>query len=99
MRDDTGSRTEADAGRHEFAHRPLPDFDVDPDQPPHVRLVSDPDPADTYAALVRLQQVYGMCTACGSVEVALCKVTGVRDLSGIGEHHAYPTGYGCEVCA
>jgi hypothetical protein len=46
-----------------------------------------------------LQQVYGMCTACGSVEVALCKVTGVRDLSGIGEHHAYPTGYGCEVCA
>lgn len=42
---------------------------------------------------------YGMCTACGSVEVALVKVTGTRDLSGIGEHHAYPTGYGCEVCS
>jgi hypothetical protein len=43
--------------------------------------------------------VYGMCTACGAVEVALIKATGTRDLSAIGEHHAYPTGYGCEVCA
>jgi hypothetical protein len=56
MRDDTGSRTEAAAGRHEFAHRPLPDCDVDPDQPPYVRLVSDPDPADTYARLIALQR-------------------------------------------
>lgn len=43
--------------------------------------------------------VYGMCTACGAVEVALNKATGTRDLSAIGEHHAYPTGYGCEVCS
>lgn len=43
--------------------------------------------------------VYGMCTACGSIEVALVKATGTRDFSGIGEHHAYPTGYGCEVCS
>jgi hypothetical protein len=55
MRDDTGSRTELDAGAHSYAHRPLPDGDVDPDQPPFVRLVSDPDPAELYAALVRLQ--------------------------------------------
>ncbi|WP_370246926.1 hypothetical protein [Nocardioides sp.] len=43
--------------------------------------------------------VYGMCTACGSVEVALNKQTGTRDLSGIGESPEYPTGYGCEVCS
>lgn len=42
---------------------------------------------------------YGLCTACGSVEVALVTVTGTRDLSGIGEHPEYPVGYGCEVCA
>lgn len=41
----------------------------------------------------------GMCTACGSVEVALNAATGTRDLSAIGEDAAYPTGYGCEVCA
>lgn len=40
-----------------------------------------------------------MCTACGSVEVALNKATGTRDLSSIGESAEYPTGYGCEVCA
>jgi len=45
------------------------------------------------------EPTYGMCTACGSVEVALIKVTGTRDLSSIGEHSAYPTGYGCEVCS
>jgi hypothetical protein len=56
MRDDLGSRTELDAGEHEFAHRPLPDGDVDPDQPPFVRLVSDPDPAEMYAALIALQR-------------------------------------------
>jgi hypothetical protein len=42
---------------------------------------------------------YGMCLWCGAVEVALVKAIGTTDLSGIGEHHAYPTGYGCEVCA
>lgn len=42
---------------------------------------------------------HGLCTACGSIEVALVKVTGTRDLSGIGESAEYPTGYGCEVCA
>jgi hypothetical protein len=42
---------------------------------------------------------YGMCTACGSVEVAPDVVTGVRDLSGIGESPECPTGYGCEVCS
>jgi hypothetical protein len=43
--------------------------------------------------------VYGMCTACGSVEVELNQATGTRDLSGVGESPRYPTGYGCEVCA
>lgn len=42
---------------------------------------------------------YGACTACGSVEVALVRTTGARDMSGIGESDSYPTGYGCEVCA
>lgn len=45
------------------------------------------------------QPTHGMCTACGSVEVALNKATGTRDLSSIGESSTYPTGYGCEVCA
>lgn len=45
------------------------------------------------------QPVYGLCTACRSVEVRLHEQTGTRDLSAIGEHHAYPTGYGCEVCS
>ena len=45
-------------------------------------------------------RVYGMCLACRSVEVELVNgKTGTRDLSNIGEHHAYPTGYGCEVCS
>jgi hypothetical protein len=44
-------------------------------------------------------RVYGLCTSCGSVEVALVKPTGTRDLSRIGESAGYPTGYGCEVCA
>ena len=47
----------------------------------------------------KAEPVYGMCTACGSVEVKLNKATGTRDLSSIGEHEAYPTGYGCEVCS
>lgn len=50
-------------------------------------------------APARPRPVYGMCTACGSIEVALVKQTGTRDFSAIGEHHAYPTGYGCEVCS
>ena len=44
-------------------------------------------------------RVYGMCTCCGSVEVALDCATGFRDLSSIGESDRYPTGYGCEVCS
>lgn len=42
---------------------------------------------------------FGYCTACGSIEVELVDATGTRDFSGIGEPAAYPTGYGCEVCA
>lgn len=42
---------------------------------------------------------YGMCLGCGSVEVALNRVTGTRDLSDIGESDTYPCGYGCELCA
>lgn len=45
------------------------------------------------------ETVYGLCGACGAVEVALIKATGTRDLSHIGEASDYPTGYGCEVCA
>lgn len=43
--------------------------------------------------------IYGHCTACWSIEVALNEATGTRDLSSIGESDAYPTGYGCELCA
>lgn len=42
---------------------------------------------------------YGLCLHCQSIEVALNKATGVRDLSCIGESDTYPTGYGCELCA
>lgn len=45
------------------------------------------------------EPTYGKCTACGSVEVALLRATGVCDLSHIGESDRYPTGYGCEVCS
>ena len=44
-------------------------------------------------------QVVGMCTHCGAIEVYLVKATGVRDFSGIGESANYPTGYGCELCS
>lgn len=44
-------------------------------------------------------QQSGMCTACGSIEVILNEVTGVRDFSDIGESAEYPVGYGCEVCS
>jgi hypothetical protein len=54
-RDDTGSRTEADAAAHEHAYRPSREV-VDPDQPPHIRLVSDPDPAEIYTRLIALQR-------------------------------------------
>lgn len=47
----------------------------------------------------RPRPVWGLCTRCGALEVALVKATGTRDFSAIGEHHAYPTGYGCELCA
>lgn len=43
--------------------------------------------------------VYGLCTSCGAVEANLVEPTGTRDLSAIGEHPAYPVGYGCEFCA
>lgn len=45
------------------------------------------------------EQVYGMCTHCGAVEVLLMQPYGFRDLSSIGESPDYPVGYGCEVCA
>lgn len=45
------------------------------------------------------EPTYGMCTACGSVEVALNAPHGTRDLSYMGESPRYPVGYGCEVCA
>jgi hypothetical protein len=49
---------------------------------------------------VRATEVHGMCTACGSVEVALNHHTGAtRDLSDRGESAEYPIGYGCEVCS
>lgn len=53
------------------------------------RLLSDDD----------IRSRIGLCTHCGAVEVVLIKVTGIRDLSDIGESSTYPTGYGCEVCA
>jgi hypothetical protein len=56
IREDAGTHTEADAAAFAYAHRPLPNLDVDPDQPPHVRLVSDPDPAEMRAALIALQR-------------------------------------------
>lgn len=43
--------------------------------------------------------IYGMCLACGSIEVALANVTGTRDFSSIGESPRYPVGYGCELCS
>ena len=45
------------------------------------------------------EATYGLCTACGSVEVRLNKATGTRDLSSMGESPRYPIGYGCEVCS
>lgn len=65
----------------------------------------EPQPTDgpeyhaEHAAWRARQPVYGMCTACGSVEVALDNVTGRRDLSAMGESPSYPIGYGCEVCS
>ena len=44
-------------------------------------------------------KVYGMCTHCGAVEVELNTVTGIRDLSELGESPTYSTGFGCEVCS
>lgn len=46
-----------------------------------------------------LTNVFGMCTAYGSVEVALVEVSGIKDLADLGESSEYPTGHGCEVCA
>lgn len=43
--------------------------------------------------------VYGMCTACKAIEVALNEQQGTRDFSDIGESAHYPTGYGCELCS
>ena len=42
---------------------------------------------------------YGLCAACGAIEVRLLRVAGFRDLSHRGESDRYPVGYGCEVCA
>lgn len=57
-----------------------------------------PGPVCTICASTPAPPVYGMCTNCGAVEVALNKATGSRDLSYMGESPSYPTGYGCEVC-
>jgi hypothetical protein len=58
------------------------------------------DDAEFAAQQANAQPTYGMCTACGAVEVALVNgVQGHRDLSAIGEHPRYPVGYGCEMCA
>lgn len=54
---------------------------------------------DELIALEPLSGVYGHCTACGAIETNLVKPTGIRDLTAIGEHPAYPTGYGCELCS
>ena len=43
--------------------------------------------------------IYGMCTACGAIEVALLAATGTRDYSAMGESDEYPTDYGCEMCS
>jgi hypothetical protein len=51
------------------------------------------------AQLEPLSGTYGRCDSCGSIETNLVKPTGTVDLSAIGEHHAYPTGYGCELCS
>lgn len=55
---------------------------------PSVRLKADPT-----------KHVYGQCTHCGAIEVALVNATGTRDYSAIGESDKYPTGYGCELCS
>lgn len=54
---------------------------------------------DAHPPLPTAPPTHGMCTACGSVEVALVNATGARDLSHIGESPEYPTGHGCEVCS
>lgn len=41
---------------------------------------------------------YGQCMGCGSIEVRLNNVVGIRDLSAIGESSAYPVGTSCELC-
>jgi hypothetical protein len=53
----------------------------------------------SHMSRVHKPPVYGMCTACGAIEVALNAATGTRDFSSIGESAEYPTGHGCEVCA
>lgn len=45
------------------------------------------------------EPTYGLCTACGAVEVELNQQDGTRDLSHMGESDRYPVGYGCEVCS
>lgn len=42
------------------------------------------------------EPVYGMCTACRSVEVRLNRPHGTTKIEGESDH--YPVGYGCEVC-
>lgn len=56
-------------------------------------------PVSTQRGLDDAPIVYGMCLHCGSVEVALNRITGTRDLSDIGESDTYPTGCGCELCS
>lgn len=85
-----GSR---DTGERVCPPSPLPTGGTHSTSPSRVCPATvSPDPHDD-------TPTYGLCTACGSVEVALTNPTATRDLSAIGEHYAYPTGYGCEVCS
>lgn len=54
--------------------------------------------AASHAPLRRVV-TFGACLSCGSIEVALDRVTGHRDLSDMGESPTYPVGYGCVVCS
>lgn len=77
-------------------HPPASEAREQSGEPPH----EPPQPrCGERARRAMSEVVYGLCTACGSAEVALVRATGERDLSDIGESPHYPTGYGCEVCS
>jgi hypothetical protein len=55
-RDDTGSRTEADAAAHAHAHAPLRETDVDRDQPADARPLTREARAQLIRQLTQLQE-------------------------------------------